>query len=1121
MPIPFRQICADYLTELRALCGSVMATGELSLRPALDRFLNRAAEVFSRPVQFIGEGKKVAAGKPDFVVTRNDLPIGYVEAEAYGVDLNNLMGHAKEQNDRFRANLDNFLLTNHLEFRLYVGGERVNNAKLSAPPEKGKVSVEDDAATKLKTLLERFLQGQLPTMASPRDLATHLARRTRQMRNEVHDALTAHDAKGGDLLAWFEAFRKSLLHDLTAEQFADMYAQTVAYGLFAARCAAPVIASGQDAQATTGKGFSRESAAKLVPKTNPFLRNLFQHIGNVDLDERVVWIADDMAQLLAQSPIGEILADFGKRAGKEDPVVHFYETFLAAYDAQLREVRGVYYTPEPVVSYIVRSLDCLLKTRFHKPLGLADEKTLILDPTTGTGSFLFAVVNRVRETVSQTIGAGAWSGYVEKALLPRPFGFELLVAPYAVAHLKLGLLLLETGYSLTDVRGSDVRDSDVRGSEDALNQSRERERANRVGIYLTNTLEEAVRIAERLPGLAAISEETNAAADIKKERPILVVLGNPPYSGHSANRSRDEQGNLTFIGKLIEDYKWVDGKPLGEKNPKWLQDDYVKFIRFAQWRIERTGEGVIGFITNHGYLDNPTFRGMRQSLMGSFDEIYVLNLHGNAKKKERAPDGGKDENVFDIQQGVAILLCVKQPVAWASCPREDMGNMGETPMPPCRVFHADLYGLREDKYQHLAETDVSNTQWTELQPSSPFYLFVPQNTELRAEYEQGWKVTEIFPVNVLGFQTHRDHFAVDFDEEPLRQRITALSDTKMTDDEVRETFRVSDNRDWKIAQVRAKLRADANWEAALTQCLYRPFDVRFCYYSEAAMDYPRRELIRNMLGKANLALNVTRQTRAETWQHAVVSNTPTPAVFVEIKDGSNVFPLHLYPDASGLGFDTDRRPNLSPAFLKALAEKLNQSQTEPHGLLEGITPEDVFHYAYAVFHSPTYRTRYAEFLKIDFPRLPLTGDLDLFRDLAALGKRLVALHLLNFDAAPSPSRLGLFPVAGSNEVEKVRYEVLRCAQNDRAADCHSERSEESQSGRVYVNATQYFDNVPPEVWECRVGGYQVCDKWLKDRKGRRLTFNDIQHYQRIIIALKETIRLMGEIDERIPGFPMN
>jgi len=1054
MPITFEQHCIDYLKTLRALHGSALTTAELSLRTALENFLKRTAETFARPVQFIGEGKRIQVGRPDFIVTINELPIGYIEAEAYGVSLDHLTGHAKEQNDRFRANLDNFLLTNHLVFRLYLGGELVDSAKLPIPPDSGAVKVSASDAGALAILLERFMSGQLPSITDPRDLATHLARRTRQMGNEVRAAIASQiRPESGDLIGQYHAFRDVLLPDLTEAQFADMYAQTVAYGLFAARCAAP-----------TGMNFSRQSAADLVPKTNPFLRKLFQQVAAHDLDDRVAWMADDIAQLLAHAPMADILTDFGARTKQEDPVVHFYETFLAAYDSHLREVRGVYYTPEPVVSYIVRSIDHLLRTHFHKPMGLADEHTLILDPATGTGSFLFAVVNQIRQTVTQTVGAGGWSGYVPKHLLPRLYGFELLIAPYAVAHLKLGLLLQESGY-------------DFHGHQ-------------RVGIYLTNTLDAAAKRSELLWG-RFISDEANEASAIKQERPILVVLGNPPYSGHSANRSRTAEGKLTFIGRLIEDYKQVDGKPLGERTPKWLQDDYVKFIRFAQWRIEQTGEGIIGYITNHGYLDNPTFRGMRQHLMQTFNAIYVYNLHGNSKKKERTPDGGKDENVFDIQQGVAILLCLKE---------KDNAS-------PARVYHADLWGLREGKYQTLAETDVSETQWTELQPQSPFYLFVPQDTDLLAEYKKGWKVTDIFPLNGVGMTTARDHVVIDYEDELLLQRAMLFRDSTESDAEVCQRLGIPQKRGWNISNARRLIRGETDLRQYIKPVLYRPFDERLIFYHDSLVWRTVKKVMRHMLAGKNVALVVGRSgavTGDEEWNILGVSGYIVDFNFYR-RGGGQLHPLYLYPaklTAQGtLTADTERRPNLSPAFLKALSEKLSLQQTQPHGLPEGISPEDIFHYAYAVFHSPTYRERYTEFLKIDFARLPLTSDLELFCSLASLGKELVSLHLLDTEAAPVlKTPISPFPLAGSNEVERVRYD-----------EAHQ---------RVYINKTQCFEGVPPEVWEFCVGGYQVCEKWLKDRCGRQLSYDDLTHYQKIVVALRETLRLMAEIDAAIESWPI-
>ncbi|GAK53870.1 adenine specific DNA methyltransferase [Candidatus Moduliflexus flocculans] len=1081
MNTPFQQLCLMYLTELREARQHALATDELSLRPALDRFLKAVAEQIGRPVVFLSEAKKIASGRPDFTATVNGLPIGYVEAEAYDVDLKKLTGHAKEQNDRFHANLDNFLLTNHLKFILYVSGKEAGDATLPAPPQHGKISVSSDQAEVLSTLLTQFMQGKWASIASPKELAAHLARRARQIRNEVAAVLRDPATKNGEVYEHYEAVKATLLPEIREEEFAGLYAQTIAYGLFAARC-----------MTLSGATFTRDAAAKLIPKTNPFLRKLFQRIATNDLDDRIAWIADDTAQLLAQAQMAEILAEFGKQTGREDPVVHFYETFLAEYDPTVRETRGVYYTPEPVVSYIARSLDALLKTRFNKPKGLADEKTLILDPATGTGSFLFEVVRLIHQTVTSTMGLGAWSDYVEHRLLPRLFGFELLMAPYAVAHLKLGLLLQQLHYSFQETQ--------------------------RLGIYLTNTLDDAVLKSEALGLTKFIVEEADTAATIKKERPILIVLGNPPYSTHSANRSEQQvliqegfqysvkssggiggshrrAGKLgakimlkTFIGKLIEDYKFVDGKPLGEQNSKLLQDDYVKFIRFAQWRIERTGEGIVGFITNHGYLDNPTFRGMRQSLMQTFNEIYVYNLHGNSRKKEIAPDGGKDENVFDIQQGVAIMFCVKQ-----------QGNSQ-----PTQVYYADLWGKRLNKNETLAQMDWHSTQWKALQPCSPFYLFVPQNIDLLPEYEQGWKMTEVMPVNSTGVKTHRDHFVMDFDETALKKRIIDFRNLQISDEEIARRYELVDTRDWRLHPKRSSLATNPDWEKYFTKCLYRPFDIRPCYHHEDVIELPRNEIMCNMVGRKNLAFIATRQVTNLDFCHVLCSNLIAEMKTCSHDRGTNFFPLYLYPHG-----DTKQTkskilgivPNFSQDFLSALAERLKLRQERKYGLPEGIAPEDIFHYAYAIFHSPTYRERYAEFLKIDFPRLPLTSDLDLFRDLAAFGRQLVALHLLDAKAVPIlQDTISPFPESGTNLVERVRYD--------------------EQTQRVFINATQYFDHVPPEAWVFHVGGYQVCEKWLKDRKERKLTIDDIEHYQQIVVALLETIRLMTAIDERITGFPI-
>ncbi len=634
--------------------------------------------------------------------------------------------------------------------------------------------------------------------------------------------------------------------------------------------------------------------------------------------------------------------------------------------------------------------------------------------------------------------------------------FELLMAPYTIAHMKLGILLQEYGY-------------DFNTSE-------------RLRVYLTNTLEEGVHSRERISFAEFIADEADAAAEVKSEEPIEVILGNPPYSGISENKGE-------WITNLIQDYKQIDGEPLGERNPKWINDDYVKFIRAGQWRIEKTGRGVLAFVTNHGFLDNVTFRGMRQSLMQTFTDIYVLDLHGNSKKKEKAPDGGVDKNVFDIQQGVAIGIFVKEP-----------GKEG-----PARVHHAEMWGPREGeggKYDRLVEQGVKTTQWQELEPDSPYYFFDPRNPELMSEYQCGWKVTEMMLVNVLGFQSHRDQFAIDLDQSRLRNRISELREPLLTDDELRQRYELKDSRSWRLSEARKQLQDDGEWAEHFVRCAYRPFDWRWSYYSTVAMDRPRKELLGHVVRKDNLCLNTIRQTKMDSWQHAIVSDAPAPAVFVEVKDGSSVFPLYLYPQDDNL-LDTaeeGRRPNLSQEFLNDLSEKLDL-RFVPDGqgdLSETFGPEDVFNYAYAVFHSPTFRERYAEFLEIDFPRLPLTSDRALFSSLAQKGAELVGLHLMR-SATLNNSAIS-FPVDGDHMVEKTDFKET--------------------TGRVYINDKQYFEGIPKETWEFQVGGYQVLEKWLKDRKGRTLSTGDIIHYRKVVTALSETRRIMQEIDRLIPEWPI-
>jgi len=1098
-------IFKDYLAQIEQAYKAGNAT-EHTHRPALKDLL----EAFQPGIIATNEPKRIKCGAPDYIITRKDIPLGFVEAKDIGVSLDDT--ERSEQLKRYRDGLANLILTDYLEFRWYVSGELRLTARLAKPQANGKLRVEAEGAQQLTELLQAFFAENIPVISNPKELATRMAALARLIRTIIGKTF-AEEGEHGTLHEQMDGFRKVLLHDLTAEQFGDMYAQTICYGLFAARCN------------STGAHFTRTHAAYDLPKTNPFLRKLFAHIAGPELDKRIVWAVDNLAELLNRADIAAILQDFGRATRQEDPVVHFYETFLGAYDQKMREARGVYYTPEPVVSYIVRSVDAILKKDFKLSAGLADaskvkltrpkqrgkgtetietHKVQILDPATGTGTFLYSVIGQIYQTFAGN--KGMWPGYVQENLLPRVYGFELLMAPYAVAHMKLGLLLRETGYDFS----SDER----------------------LRVFLTNTLEEAHEMTGLPLFTQWLADEATSANQVKKETPVMVVLGNPPYSGHSANTGEWIAGLLRgsdgTTGQKTGNYFEMDGAPLGERNPKWLNDDYVKFIRFAQWRIEQTGYGVLAFVTNHGYLDNPTFRGMRQSLMQSFDDIYLLDLHGNSKKKEKSPDGGKDENVFDIQQGVAIGIFVKRTPSPQPLSRQGRGAdvlpsplAGEGPGERGKfatVYRADLYGTRESKYAGLAENDVSTTHWQTLKPQAPFYLFVPQDETVRAEYEQGWRITDIMPVNSVGIVTARDALTIHWSREDIWRTVNDFANLPV--EEAREKYELGkDSQDWKVALAQTDLKESGLSEGQLAPVLYRPFDVRHTYYTGKPSGFhcrPRGEVMRQMLAGKNLGFATTRSTEIERgWEHLFCTNGLLTHHTVSIKEVNYLFPLYLYTSAKTDLFDDSaagaRRPNLAPEFIADFSARL-QLDFVPDGcgdLHKTFGPEDVFHYAYAVFHSPTYRSRYAEFLKIDFPRLPLARDVTLLRSLCALGKELVALHLME----QLPKLETSYPVAGDNTVDAVRY-------SDPSPPAPLPQAGEGSLGRVWINQTQYFDNVPPVVWGYHIGGYQVCQKWLKDRKGRQLSYDDLTHYRGIVAALARTIELQFAIDEAIGEWPL-
>ncbi len=1046
------------------------------------------------------EPKRSDCGAPDYVISRkrDQLTLGYIEAKKVGEDLCEV--ERGDQLKRYLASLPNLLLTDYLEFRWFVDGRKRETFRLANVVPGGRLApVAPDELERARHLLLGFLAQKPVDIASAEELARRLANLTHNLRNIIIGAFQTGQASQ-QLRDWRDAFAATLLPELAPQgdakkeaeavsEFADMFAQTLAYGLFSAR-------------ASSGSSkFTREKAQKLIPRTNPFLRTFFEQITGAALDdEPFAGFVEDLIQTLDHADMARVMEDFGKHGRRRDPVVHFYETFLQAYDPRLRELRGVYYTPEPVVNYIVQSIDRLLKDKFSIKAGLADHqkitikrkegereivdethRVLILDPATGTATFLYTVLDFIRSQFKKKKNAGQWGSYVHEHLLPRLFGFELLMAPYAVAHFKIGLALA------------------AMDEEPLFRQqwSYEPQGNERVNIFLTNTLEDLEHTAEQLGPLRILSDEANSAYEVKKHKPVLVVLGNPPYSGHSANTGE-------WISKLVRDYYFCDGKPLGERNPKWLQDDYVKFLRWAQWRIDQTGQGVLAFITNHGYLDNPTFRGMRQNLMQTFDEIYVLDLHGNSKKKETVPNTGEaDKNVFDIQQGVAIGIFVKLPPD---------SRAKKTQKSPAIVHHGHLWGgQRQTKYDWLDANQVDSTNWKMLEPTAPHYLFIPQETKRLKEYEVGWKVTEMMPVNSAGIVTARDSLSICWDKFQVEPRVRKFAALPV--ETARAEFALgSDARDWKVYLAQEDINNTGFDTAKIKRILYRPFDRRWTYFTGTSRGFlcmPRPEVMAHMIAGKNLAMILTRQTR-DNWA-AFSAEMLIAHKSVAAYDINSAFPLYLYPNGKLsnedlFAHDNGRRPNLSAAFIKDFCEKL-KVEFVPDGLgrpgKREIGPETIFHYAYAVFHSPAYRERYAEFLRADFPRLPLTGNFELFRTLAGFGGELVDLHARGKGEPQAVS----FPMKGDNVIEEIRYQPPQA----------------KEPGRVWINDRQYVAGVPETAWTFPIGGYLPAQRWLKDRIGRTLGYEEQAEYQRIIWALMETGRLMGEIDASIQahgGWPM-
>ena len=992
--------------------------------------------------------------KPDYTITRKNIPIGYIEAKDI-ID-NDITGEKlnKNQFNRYKQAYPNIFFTNYLDFTFYQNGElkasvsigRLNNGKIEFIQENFEV---------FEGHFKDFVTTISQNIKSPTKLASMMAGKAKQIALAIESALNDDDKSKqfSPLKKQMHDFQEMLIHDIDNKAFADIYAQTIAYGMFAARYHDPTLPT-----------FSRSEAAELIPQSNPFLRKWFQDIAGYNLDKRLVWFVEDLVSIFLASDVAQIMKNFGKSTKQEDPVVHFYETFLGEYNPALRKARGVWYTPQPVVNFIVHAVDDILKTEFNLPQGLSDtskiikqikkfdpktkkyidneveiHKVQILDPATGTGTFLAEVVKHIYGSFKGI--QGIWSRYVTNDLIPRLNGFELLMASYAMAHLKMDMLLTETGYKPTDDQ--------------------------RFKIFLTNSLEEAQRESGTMFS-SALSEESYQANEIKQDTPVMCVIGNPPYSSVSSNNGK-------WISDLIEDYKYIDGVHFNERK-HWLNDDYVKFIRYAQYLIEKNGDGVIAFINPHGFLDNPTFRGMRWNLLKTYDKIFTIDLHGNSKKKEVSPDGSPDINVFDIQQGVSINIFIKNG-------KKKENELG-------RIFHFDLFGKREFKYDFLGNNSLKTIDFKELLYNQPNYFFIPKNDDGRIEYEKGVSIVEIFPNNKTGIVSMGDSFVLDDSPTKLVDKIEDFLNNSYTETELKTKFSLGKNYAKWIIKNKETIR---KINLKPVKIAYRPFHDKYTIFDNNLLWRWREETMKHFVLGNNIGIVVGRQSTDDYWCNVqVASNFIDNRFHFSYKGTASHFPLYLYnQNIQEKIIKTDKRvPNINVKIISDIAKILNLSFTnEKEETPNTFAPIDLLDYIYAVLHSPTYREKYKEFLKIDFPRVPYPKDQDIFWKLVKLGGEMRQIHLL--ESPIVEKYITQYPEDGNNTVTKPKY----------------------QDEKVYINETQYFSNVPELAWNFYIGGYQPAQKWLKDRKDHELSYEDILHYQKIIVALSETDRIMKEIDK--------
>lgn len=1029
------EIFNKYISQIKKF--SLSEITEHSNRKDLQELLELISTEKNKKIKILHEPKRNKGLSPDFKISINESIIGYVENKGIEEDLNKIL--KSEQIKKYKELSDNILVTNYIDW-VWVRDKKQKIISLCSLEdlEKRHFKLDETNVNEVYNLILNFFSQPSLGISKPKDLASALAIRGKLLNEFLQKELHRQEKENstGKLFGLYDTFKINIHTELSLDNFADAFSQTLIYGLFLSKL--------NSANSNKTELITLYNAKKFIPVSFELIKELLDFIDELDREEyiEVKWIVEEVLSILNNLNLNDILSGLSYKKWRKkstdvqdlkDPYIYFYEDFLSAYDKKLRKAKGVYYTPPQVVNFIIRAIDDILTEKFNINDGLANrEQVTVLDFATGTGTFLLEIFKNIFDKLPEH--SGKRNLIIKEHILKNLFGFEFLIAPYTIAHLKLSQFLIDNGYNF--------------------------EKNERLQVYLTNTLE--LISPQYNAFIPALAEETKLAKDVK-EKPILVITGNPPYSGHSQNPSwrfetkilKNKQVNkkvFTWIGSQIEKYKFVDGKPLGEKNPKWLQDDYVKFIRFAQFKMEQVEEGVVGIITNHSFLDNPTFRGMRQSLMNTFDEMYFLDLHGNAKKREKTPDGGKDENVFDIEQGVCISIMIKY--------KSNKQN-GEN---KCDLFHSDFWGLRDEKYTNCLINKIADIKWENIKPDSPYYLFTVHSTKSIKQYNSFFSLKNIFKLHSIGVVTANDNLFIDFEKNKLISKIKNI-------------YRNAD-------------------EFLITKTSYRPFDIRYIYYDKSKIERAREKVMINFQ-ENNIGIIAKRQTTYPDRNYFFTSNKIVSDGFfaADNKGRDTTFPLYIIKNEVEHTFFGVGEPNV-PYKIENFTNdfrKYIDNLYQYHFL-----PEQILGYIYGVFYSPEYRKKYSEFLKIDFPRIPFSDDKKIFEKLSSLGWELIQTHLMNEEYLSKlpKNNPGNYTGAGNNEVIRIEYIF----------------DAKTKKNRLKINSEQYFDNIPKNIYNFYIGGYQVLDKYLKDRKGRTLTLNEIENVENIIKIISFTISQMSKIN---------